>query len=509
MTSLKPLIVVGDVHGDLNQLMYPLVDFLTHEDDYKKLIYLGDYIDRGESNLYIYGVIRFIMSMPKYQDKIIFLSGNHEQYPTAIYDYFNDNTRTKKFNSTFAYNSINNINFDIVHYDTDLNIVFSHSPLSRPLADVLAMNKNKRNEDENIKNTFTDDKENSKMEYKNIHGHIHRLSSGGIIDNFFNGEGKMISIDGDSSYGIQLVINFMSDKRNKRKLTSRVKYLIISGDGMNYQLINKDIDYYNTDKQEINYNILKFEQLKNAIKNTNNYVSNKISTFKLDDMINVFNKEFFKRFHTKPTKNNIIELIRKNYVSCVNAKEGVFIYFNDVPVDVYNSFGLFNDESNNEIGKLFFVRILGLSSEWLNNYMVGYKRKPLSASASSALSDSASSRGDGDTISAAVDDVDDYGITNGGGVIDEAYNITDYDYNDYNINYNTNDYSNGSNETVNNSSKHNDSKGYSISTSTLIRLFISLTSLIIIVSIIAVYLTRRYMKLLKNKRLLYYSEVSI
>ena len=81
-------IVVGDVHGDLNQLMFPLLQFLKNTDKYKKLIFLGDYIDRGESNLYVYGVIKFIMSLDEYKNRIFFLRGNHECYATAVYDMF-------------------------------------------------------------------------------------------------------------------------------------------------------------------------------------------------------------------------------------------------------------------------------------------------------------------------------------------------------------------------------------------------------------------------------------
>jgi len=377
MNSAKPLIVVGDIHGDLNQLIYPLIEFLKHEEKYKKLIYLGDYIDRGESNLYIYGIIKFIISLPRYQDKIIFLRGNHECYETAIRDYYNNNANTsswdKKFNTTFVYNSIHNVDFDIIHYDTDLNILFSHSPLSRPLAEVMAMNINKHNDEENVKNTFTDDKENSKMEYKNIHGHIHRMSTNNAFNSFFNGESKMVSIDGDASYGVQLVINFQVDKPNKKKLVSNVKYLIISGDGKYYKLVNHEIEFYN---RSMNYNLLKFEQLKSVLKTANEYIANKISGFKFSDLLSVFVKEFTRHFHTKPTKNNVIDLINKNYKSCIANKEGVFVYFNDVPVDVYNAFGLYLDEPINEIGKLFFDKTLKLTDEWINNYKVGYKRLP-------------------------------------------------------------------------------------------------------------------------------------
>ena len=374
----KPLIVVGDIHGDLNQFMIPLMEYLKNENKYRKLIYLGDYIDRGESNLYVYAIIKFIKSLSYYNDKIIFLKGNHECYDTTVRCFYNGIGNTNKYDNmfitSFVYGLIHEIDFDIVYYDTKLNILFSHSPISRPLAEALAMNITKHDEEENVKNTFTDDKENSKMEYKNIHGHDHTMSNIKTFDNFFNNECKMISIDCDASYGIQLVNNFLVNKTNKKKIVSHVKYLIISGDGKQYKLIEHNIEFYNN--EVMNYNLLKFEQLKQELKNTNEYMNKKIIGLKFSDLMNEFNQEFYYQFHTKPTKENIIELIRKNYNKGITSKEGAFVYFNDVPVDIYNSFGLFKDEPNNDTGKLFFDKILNLNNEWYDNYMVGYKRKP-------------------------------------------------------------------------------------------------------------------------------------
>lgn len=49
-------IVVGDVHGDINQLIYPLKRFLSMKsnNEHCRLIYLGDYIDHGELNIPIF-----------------------------------------------------------------------------------------------------------------------------------------------------------------------------------------------------------------------------------------------------------------------------------------------------------------------------------------------------------------------------------------------------------------------------------------------------------------------
>ena len=76
------MIVVGDIHGDLNQFIYPLLEFQRNRTKYKKLIYLGDYIDRGTSNVYIYELIKYFQNNDK---DIVFLRGNHEFYP-CTYD---------------------------------------------------------------------------------------------------------------------------------------------------------------------------------------------------------------------------------------------------------------------------------------------------------------------------------------------------------------------------------------------------------------------------------------
>ena len=76
MASCK-VIVVGDIHGDLNQLLYPLIYFLKNFDTVKYIIFLGDYIDRGESNAYIYAIVKMLLNSPVFKNKVILLRGNH------------------------------------------------------------------------------------------------------------------------------------------------------------------------------------------------------------------------------------------------------------------------------------------------------------------------------------------------------------------------------------------------------------------------------------------------
>ena len=65
------IVVVGDVHGDLNQLIYPLVYFMKNFDKCKKIIYLGDFIDRGESNVYIYEILKKLILL---NNLVLFIS---------------------------------------------------------------------------------------------------------------------------------------------------------------------------------------------------------------------------------------------------------------------------------------------------------------------------------------------------------------------------------------------------------------------------------------------------
>lgn len=79
-------IVIGDVHGCYNELK-ELILTLETEGEYNKetdkLVFLGDYIDRGENSR---KVIEFIRNLQKNNNKVIALMGNHED---MLIDYLN------------------------------------------------------------------------------------------------------------------------------------------------------------------------------------------------------------------------------------------------------------------------------------------------------------------------------------------------------------------------------------------------------------------------------------
>lgn len=68
---------IGDIHGCLDQLQR-LVELCERDagEGRSKLIFLGDYIDRGPDSR---GVIEFLIDLQKWSpDEIICLRGNHE-----------------------------------------------------------------------------------------------------------------------------------------------------------------------------------------------------------------------------------------------------------------------------------------------------------------------------------------------------------------------------------------------------------------------------------------------
>lgn len=73
------LVIVGDIHGDLKSLQTILKqinfeNFLTSNKN--KIIFLGDYIDRGSDSIEV--LYRICYLKQKYPDSVILMRGNHE-----------------------------------------------------------------------------------------------------------------------------------------------------------------------------------------------------------------------------------------------------------------------------------------------------------------------------------------------------------------------------------------------------------------------------------------------
>lgn len=66
--------IIGDIHGCLSKLTSLYSQILPELKDDDTLIFLGDYIDRGDHS---FEVVEFLITLPEYR-KSVFLKGNHE-----------------------------------------------------------------------------------------------------------------------------------------------------------------------------------------------------------------------------------------------------------------------------------------------------------------------------------------------------------------------------------------------------------------------------------------------
>lgn len=93
-------IVIGDVHGCYHELK-ELISTLEEECEYRKgidkLVFLGDYIDRGSDSRL---VIEFIRNLQKECDNVVALMGNHEDMLLDYLDNYNNNWTWNGYKST-------------------------------------------------------------------------------------------------------------------------------------------------------------------------------------------------------------------------------------------------------------------------------------------------------------------------------------------------------------------------------------------------------------------------
>jgi serine/threonine protein phosphatase 1 len=73
--SAEKIFIVGDIHGCLDMLKR-LIDKIEWNPANDRLIFIGDYIDRGENSK---GVVDFLLKLKKDSSLIQCLIGNHEQ----------------------------------------------------------------------------------------------------------------------------------------------------------------------------------------------------------------------------------------------------------------------------------------------------------------------------------------------------------------------------------------------------------------------------------------------
>lgn len=80
------ILVIGDIHGCLDMIKR-LIDKINWQPGNDRLIFLGDYIDRGENSK---GVVDFILALSRCSSGVECLIGNHE---ALFLDYLNGRDR--------------------------------------------------------------------------------------------------------------------------------------------------------------------------------------------------------------------------------------------------------------------------------------------------------------------------------------------------------------------------------------------------------------------------------
>ena len=118
-------IVIGDIHGCYNELK-TLISDLEINGEYNKntdkLIFLGDYIDRGEDSRL---VIEYIRNLQEDNDNVIALMGNHEDMLLNYYKGMDMTWTYNGYNSTMkSYNGFNEQFKSDIHWMKNLPLYY-------------------------------------------------------------------------------------------------------------------------------------------------------------------------------------------------------------------------------------------------------------------------------------------------------------------------------------------------------------------------------------------------
>lgn len=72
---MEKFFAIGDIHGCFNKLI-ELMDIIDFDPDIHRLVFLGDYIDRGPDS---YSVMEYLIDLKNRHGNTVFLKGNHEE----------------------------------------------------------------------------------------------------------------------------------------------------------------------------------------------------------------------------------------------------------------------------------------------------------------------------------------------------------------------------------------------------------------------------------------------
>jgi serine/threonine protein phosphatase 1 len=75
MTEREKIFIVGDIHGCLRMLRQ-MMEKIPWRPEVDRLVFLGDYVDRGEDSC---GVIQAVMDISRTSERVDCLMGNHER----------------------------------------------------------------------------------------------------------------------------------------------------------------------------------------------------------------------------------------------------------------------------------------------------------------------------------------------------------------------------------------------------------------------------------------------
>lgn len=136
-----PVMVVGDIHGQFDDLL-AYHDFLDQSDASVKALFLGDYVDRGANSVEVITLLLCLRIL--LPERIILLRGNHEcreiseQYgfhTEVMKRYNNDEELWSRINDVFEYMSL----AAVVRSSND-NIFCVHGGISPDLDNIMDLN---------------------------------------------------------------------------------------------------------------------------------------------------------------------------------------------------------------------------------------------------------------------------------------------------------------------------------------------------------------------------------